>query len=119
MMAKQTYALLIYRGDQDPTPENDRRALKGHRAVQAESSTRGHLHAVARLDHVSTAKTVRMQRGAHATSDGPYIEAKEWLVGFYLIDCASEEEALERARTICPIEDHAIEVRPVTWRWKP
>lgn len=115
---KTTYALLIYRMAEDPTPANDRRALESHRALQSQSSARGELHAVARLDHVSTAKTVRLQRGAHATIDGPYIETKEWLVGFYVIDCASEEEALERARMLCPIEDHAIEVRPVTWRWK-
>lgn len=117
-MAARTYALLIYRASRDPSPGNERRALEGHRALQAESSSRGELHAVARLDHVSTAKTVSMQRGAHATADGPYVETKEWLVGFYLIDCATEAEALRRARMICPIEDHAIEVRPVDWRWK-
>lgn len=50
--------------------------------------------------------------------DGPYIDTKEWLVGFYLVDCTDEAEALERARGICPVADHAIEVRPVTWRWK-
>ncbi len=58
-----------------------------------------------------------MRRSAHASTDGPYAETKEWLVGFYLIDCADEEEALHRARMICPIEDHAIEVRPLAWRW--
>ena len=119
MAAKTTYALLIYRADRDPTPEDDRRALASHRALQSQTSARGELHTVARLDRVSTAKTVRLRRGAHATADGPYIETKEWLVGFYLIDCASEDEALERARMICPIEDHAIEVRPVEWRWRP
>lgn len=115
---KTTYALLIYQMAQDPSREHEQRALEGHHALQSQSSARGELHAVARLDHVSTAKTVTVRRGAHATTDGPYIETKEWLVGFYLIDCANEEEALQRARMICPIEDHAIEVRPVTWRWK-
>lgn len=119
MAAKTTYALLIYRAGPDPAPADDRRALAAHRSLQSEASARGELQAVARLDHVSTAKTVRLRRGAHATADGPYIETKEWLVGFYLIDCASEDEALERARMICPIEDHAIEVRPVEWRWRP
>ena len=119
MATKTTYALLIYRAERDPTPDDERRALAGHRALQSQASGRGELHAVARLDHVSTAKTVRLRRGAHATADGPYVETKEWLVGFYLIDCASEEEALQRARMICPIEHQAIEVRPVDWRWKP
>ena len=115
---KTTYALLIYRAAQEPTAANERRALAGHRALQSAVSARGELHAVARLDDVAKAKTVTIRRGAHAVADGPYVETKEWLVGFYLLDCASEEEALERARMICPIEDHAIEVRPVQWRWK-
>lgn len=73
---------------------------------------------MARLDGVESAKTVRVQAGVHQMADGPYIETKEWLVGFYLVDCVDEDEALERARTICPFDDHAIEVRPVTWQWK-
>jgi hypothetical protein len=113
-----TFALLIYRAAQAPTAAHERRALAGHRALQAAASARGDLHAVAQLDDVATAKTVTVRRGAHTVTDGPYIETKEWLVGFYLIDCANEDEALERARMICPIEDHAIEVRPVQWRWK-
>ena len=113
-----TYALLIYRAAQEPSADNEQRALTGHRALQAKASARGELHAVARLDDVSTAKSVTVRGGAHAITDGPYVETKEWLVGFYLIDCANEDEAVERARMICPIEDHAIEVRPVTWRWK-
>ncbi len=56
--------------------------------------------------------------GAHEVTDGPYIESKEWLVGFYLVECADEAEALRRARALCD-ERHAIEVRPVTWRRGP
>jgi hypothetical protein len=87
--------------------------------LQKEASESGDLHAVARLAGGDAAKTVRRRAGAHDVTDGPYIDTKEWLVGFYLIDCADEAEALARARTICPVDDHAIEVRPVSWRWKP
>jgi hypothetical protein len=117
-----TYALLIYRtlALSEALPESEERAaLAGHRALQAEASKRAELHAVARLDGTSTARTVRPRAGAHEVTDGPFIETKEWLVGFYVIDCASEEQALERARLLCPDESHAVEVRPVTWRWKP
>lgn len=117
MTSKITYALLIYRAAQEPTAEKERRALAGHRGLQSQASSRGELHAVARLDEASTAKSVTLRGGAHSITDGPYVETKEWLVGFYLIDCANEDEALDRARMICPIEDHSIEVRPVTWRW--
>jgi hypothetical protein len=66
-------------------------------------------------DSARGARTV----SAHDVVDGPFIETKEWLVGFYLIDCADEAEAITRARCLCPTEDHVIEVRPVGWRWKP
>lgn len=120
MIEKTTYALLIYRTTAlEPAPESSERALQGHRVLQKNASASGDLHAVARLAGVDTAKTVRGRAGAHDVMDGPYIDTKEWLVGFYLVDCASEDEALARARTICPIDDHVIEVRPVSWRWQP
>lgn len=115
-----TYALLIYRSGLQPLPRaQDQAALAGHRGLQAEASARGALHAVARLDEPVTARTVRYRDGAHDIADGPYIEAKEWLVGFYLIDCASADEAAEEARKICTDSLHTIEVRPVSWRWRP
>jgi hypothetical protein len=117
-----TYALLIYRTapPSEPIPElEERAALAGHRALQAEASARGELHAVARLDQTSTARTVRPRAGSHEVTDGPFIETKEWLVGFYVVDCDSEEQALVRARRICPDDSHVVEVRPVTWRWEP
>jgi hypothetical protein len=113
-----TYALLIYRAAA-PLPAEERAALAAHRALQSEAGARGELHAVARLVEPERARTVRRAGAAHDVSDGPYIEAKEWLVGFYLVDCASEAEALARAKAICRDDAHAIEVRPVSWRWTP
>jgi hypothetical protein len=117
-----TYALLIYRSSPASVraPElEERRALAGHRALQAEASARRELHAVARLDEPREARTVRPRAAGHEVTDGPFIESKEWLVGFYVVDCADEELALARARHLCGDGLHAVEVRPVTWRWKP
>ena len=117
-----TYALLIYRTTpaSEPIPElEERAALAGHRALQADAKSRGELHAVARLDDPSTARAVRARAGVHDVTDGPYIETKEWLVGFYLIDCESEEQAVSRAKLLCQDSAHMIEVRPVTWRRGP
>ena len=116
-----TYALLIYRtlALSEALPRAERDALLGHRTLQAEASARGELHAVVRLDETSTARTVRPRASAHEVTDGPFIETKEWLVGLYVIDCESEEQALARARLLCPDDSHGVEVRPVTWRWKP
>lgn len=116
-----TYALLIYRAAPPdvPVPElEDQQALVHHRAVQAEAAARNDLHAVARLDDPHTARTVRVRLTGHDVTDGPFIETKEWLVGFYLVDCDDEDQALARARQICVDRFHAIEVRPVSWRWQ-
>jgi hypothetical protein len=115
-----TYALLIYRAlpASEQLPERDERLnLEGHRSLQAEAAGRSELHAVAQLGDPGRALTVRRRGGAHDVSDGPYAETKEWLVGFYLVDCTNDEAALTRARMICD-DDHAVEVRPVAWRWK-
>ena len=114
MVTKTTYALLIYEAA-PPTPESAAHALEHHRALQKAAAERGELHSVARLER--SAKTVRLRGDAHDVTDGPYVETKEWLVGFYLVDCESEAEALERARSICPGADHAIEVRRAVW-WR-
>jgi hypothetical protein len=116
-----TYTLLIYRTSPPsaPIPElEEKQALAGHRALQAEASARKDLHAVARLDEPQQARTVRARLSGHDVTDGPFIESKEWLVGFYLVDCDDEDQALTRARQICT-DGHAIEVRPVNWRWRP
>lgn len=119
MTVTDTYMLLIYRtGAEEPPPDKVDQALVGHRALQKEAASQDELHAVAKLGPTRGAKTVRVSGGAHEVTDGPYIETKEWLVGFYLLDCKTEQEALERAKVICPIADHAIEVRRVEWRWK-
>jgi hypothetical protein len=118
----KTYALLIYRSSSPtvPIPELDeKRALLEHRALQAEAAARKELHAVARLDAPATAQTIRARASGHDVTDGPFMESKEWLVGFYLVDCVSQAEAVARARQICADELHAIEVRPVDWRWRP
>jgi hypothetical protein len=117
-----TYALLIYRTAPAsmPIPElEERAALARHRSLQTEAAAKGELRTVARLADAPSGRTVRLKAGAHDVSDGPFIETKEWLVGFYLIDCDSVDQAIERARLICPDASHAIEVRPVTWQWQP
>lgn len=115
-----TYALLIYRTAPASVriPEDESRALERHRSLQVEAASRGNLHAVARLDEPTAARTVRYGATGHDVTDGPFIESKEWLVGFYLVDCDDEREAIARAKQICTDPRHAIEVRPVNWRWR-
>lgn len=113
------YALLIYRKSGSPVPPaEDKRVLAAHRALQAESREHNQLHEVARLDDTSTARTVvrRSPGHGHNVTDGPFMETKEWLVGFYVVSCQDEQHAIARARELCADDYHAIEVRPITWR---
>src|SRR3954453_7389895 len=59
------------------------------------------------------AKTVRVRRGEKLVTDGPFVETKEALGGFDLIECDSFEEAVEIAAGHPIAEFGAIEVRPL------
>jgi hypothetical protein len=60
-----------------------------------------------------TARTVRVRSGATDVIDGPFAESKEFLAGYYLIDCETEERAVELAAKIPDARFNAIEVRAV------
>ncbi len=59
------------------------------------------------------ATTVRVREGDTLVSDGPYAEVKEALGGYFLLECASVDEALDWAARIPAAEHGAVEVRPV------
>ena len=66
-----------------------------------------------RLQGTNKAKTVRVKGGKAIVSDGPFAETKEQIGGFYLIDVADLDSALEWARKLPLRPDWAAEVRPV------
>lgn len=59
------------------------------------------------------ATTVRVRDGKTETMDGPYIESKEQLGGFYLFDCENLDEALKYAAMIPVAKYGTIELRTV------
>jgi hypothetical protein len=60
-----------------------------------------------------TTKTVRVQGGLPVTTDGPYLEAKEQLAGYFVVDCESQDRAVEIAARFPNALFGAVEVRPV------
>ncbi len=116
-----TYVLLIYRATEagkNPVGLDERATLRAHQKLQREASAKGELHSVARLAEARESRVVRRHGGSHEVVDGPFVETKEWLVGFYLVDCADEAEAVRRAKGICADDEHVVEVRPAVWRWR-
>jgi hypothetical protein len=65
------------------------------------------------LQPTSTATTVRERNGKVQTTDGPFAETKEQLGGYYLIDCANLDEAIEAASKIPSVGRGSVEVRPI------
>jgi hypothetical protein len=59
-----------------------------------------------------TATVVRVSNGEVLTTDGPFVEAKEHLGGFYIIDAADLDAALAWASKVTAAIKHPIEVRP-------
>ena len=66
------------------------------------------------LQSVESATTVRMKSGELLTTDGPFAETKEQIVGFYLVQCDDVGEAIEWGSRVPVVvfECGAIEVRP-------
>lgn len=64
------------------------------------------------LDLPQTAATVRVRDGETLVSDGPFAEAKEWIAGFDLVECADLDEAIEVAAKSPVSWFKTIEIRP-------
>jgi hypothetical protein len=65
------------------------------------------------LQPATTATTVRVRDGETITTDGPFMEAKEALGGYYLVEARDLDEALEFAAACPGAKVGAMEVRPI------
>lgn len=65
------------------------------------------------LDLPSSARSLRLRDGRPVVTDGPFIEIKEVIGGYYVLDCADMDEALRWAATIPAARYGVVEVRPV------
>ncbi len=80
-------------------------------ALEADMTAAGALVLSARLTEPDTATVVRMSDGAVLTTDGPFVESKEHLGGFYLIEADDLDAALSWASKATAIIGMPIEVR--------
>jgi len=65
------------------------------------------------LQGVDSATTVRVRDGETQIIDGPFVETKEYLAGYYLLDCPDLDTALGHAARMPNIHYGSVEVRPV------
>jgi hypothetical protein len=110
------YLLQIY----PPSAEFDGLSEEEQNAVVDEYLAIGQSPAVIggdQLQPVETATTVRVQNGQTLLTDGPFVEAKEHLGGYFLVDADDLDAALEIAARIPAARmGGAVEVRPLLER---
>lgn len=110
------YMLIIY-GNQELwqsfPADVAREAIAAQDAFNQEFKATGELLGAYGLADVVQAKTVAVRDGLPAVTDGPYLETKEFLSSFCLIDVESEERALELAAKMPFASVRSVEVWPV------
>lgn len=112
------YVILIYsnpasREIWDNMPAEERSVgLTAYEQLNAELEASGELIVTEALAEPPRAKRVSVSEARTVTSDGPFPEAKELLGGFYLVDCDSEERAIEIAARVPEAQLGLVELRP-------
>jgi len=110
------YCILCYNLESEVeawTREKEATVLAKREGVTRKLAAQGRLGPMGRLMPTTTAMTVRRASREPLVLDGPYAETKEQLLGFYLVDCKSLEDALEVARGLVG-ETGSMEVRPLS-----
>jgi hypothetical protein len=110
------YLVLIHGSEREweTLPATERSAVyEEFRAFAERMREAGKLLGGDELAPTDRATTVRVRDGETLVSDGPYAETREALGGYFLLDCASLDEAVELARGLPkPRGAGGIEVRP-------
>ena len=117
------YAMLIY-SDQEPWLE-----LSEEEAAKASEESLPKWYALfdelgkadpdfkgKELDDIRTAKTVRVRDGEVLVTDGPFVETKEQIGGFFDINLPDLDTAIAYAEKIPTSQHGSVEVRPVVER---
>src|SRR5215211_2842673 len=109
---RMRYLALIY-GDEGRwaglSPDERESEMGEYRALSSADITVGGNE----LDSVTTATTVRVRGDETLVTDGPFVELKEALGGYYVFECNSMDQACAWAAKIPAARHGAIEVRPV------
>lgn len=113
------YSILIYAPEDlvnALTPEEDAAHVARHLEVHEQLLAQGKLGPVVRLMPTRTARQLHTTKN-NMVVDGPFAETKEQLLGLYIVDVESEEEAMQIARQL-PTVGTVFELRPVRLYFK-
>jgi hypothetical protein len=110
------YLCLIYDNEKAwttmPKEESDR-MMGEYGTFTNDIQKSGHLLGGEALQPTQSATTVRVRNGKVSTTDGPYVETKEQLGGYYLIEAKDLNDAIQVAGRIPGARSGGVEVRPI------
>jgi hypothetical protein len=110
------YMLLIYldpsKGPAQDSPEGQAQHAKWYEYTEGLRSSGAFINGDA-LEEPSTATTVAVPNGDRVVTDGPFADTKEWLAGYYTIEAADLDAALDHAVGMPHVGYGSVEVRPV------
>ena len=107
------YFISMYQPDGGPPPDLDMdRVMRDLGAIRDELKASGSWVFAGGLKDSTTATVVRVKGGDTLTTDGPYIEGKEHIGGFNVVNLPDLDAALEVARRMSEATGLPIEVRP-------
>jgi hypothetical protein len=111
------YSILCYESEAQAagrTKQEDDAMMARLRGVLQTLQAEGKLGPTARLMPTTTATHIRTGKESPTVVDGPFAETKEQLLGFYLVDCPTLEEAIAAAKLLGREKPHGtLEIRPV------
>ena len=108
------YMLLVYEEEVDPAEQAERgRELPMLVELHASLREAGLLVGVQSLRSTQSATSVRVRDAEMEITDGPFAVTKEVLAGYYILDCADLDEALQQAARLPMAPWATIEVRRV------
>ena len=111
------YTVLCYSSEAEVAAwpkEKDDAVIAKLATVGKKLKDEGKLRFSARLMYTTTAVTLRPGRDPLPILDGPFAETKEQLLGFYILECETLEDAIEAGRQLAaPRESGSLEIRPM------
>jgi len=110
------YLLLVYQEEGLLSPEQMQQCYEKSTQLTTELDKKGQFYGASPLQSVSLATSVRVREGRRLVTDGPFAETREQLGGYFLVEAADLDEAIEIAARIPGANHGTVEIRPVVER---
>lgn len=108
------YMMLIYLNENEgPTEEQRTKCYQESAAYSRQLADEGKYILASPLHPTSMATSIRIVEGKRRVLDGPFAETREQLGGFFLVEAANLDEAIEIAKGIPAGQFGTVEIRPV------